>query len=276
MAQEEKKIIAATDKAIRDRSPSFPFISLPAAIDRLQKFESKFGRHATPVDKVGLAWGMKEKSSQAFQTLAAIKSFGLIDYKGAADERVAMLTDDGRNYLRAQQDSTKAEILNACALRPKIIRLFWDKWGADRPIDPICLDELILKFKFTESAAKTFLRVYDATVAYVGNRSDDKIDPHDPDSDDAGDSDEAGDIPLGSTMNTQVNQATIPKPANAQHQAQPQQQMKQENCTLTYGSAVLQWPEQMSEEDYEDFKDWVELVLRKIKRAVTKAAPPMQ
>ena len=61
-------------KVSKDRSPSFPFIPLATAIERLEAFEKKFGRHPAPAGKVGLAWDMKEKSSQADQTLAALKS----------------------------------------------------------------------------------------------------------------------------------------------------------------------------------------------------------
>lgn len=268
MAQIEKNTAAAVDKAVRDRSPSFPFIPLPVAIDRLEKFESKFGRHPTPVDKTGFAWGMKEKSSQAYQTLAAMKSFGLIDYKGAGKSRVALLTNDGRNYLRAHQDSVKVEILKTCALRPRVIRSFWEQWGSDRPIDPICLDELILKFKFTDSAARTFLRVYDATVAFAGLSSDDKMDEFDDASDDSEQENVGADATTqGAEMNPPANNMGKPK----QHEASPlpqTQNTKQENTTLTYGCAVLQWPEKMTEEDYEDFKDWIEIVLRKAKRSL--------
>ncbi len=78
---------ASASKGKKDRSPSFPFIPLGAAIDRLAAFEAKFGRHPTPADKAGLAWGIKEGSSQADQTLAALRSFGLVIYKGTGPKR---------------------------------------------------------------------------------------------------------------------------------------------------------------------------------------------
>lgn len=159
---------ATPDKAPKDRSPSFPFIGLPAAIDRLVAFEQKFGRHPTPANKVGLAWDMKESSSQAQQTLAALKSFGMVEYDGSGPARLARISDDGRNFLRAQQDSVKREYVRKFAMTPKVIANYWASWGAKRPIDPVCLDELVLKAKFTQSAAETFLRVYDNTVAFAG------------------------------------------------------------------------------------------------------------
>jgi hypothetical protein len=166
---------AAAPKGTKDRSPSFPFIPLKTAIERLEAFDKKFGRHPAPASKVGLAWDMKEKSSQADQTLAALKSFGLIKYEGMGAARHASLTDEGRNYLRAQQDSVKKEILKVCALRPKIMRTFWAAWGADRPPDEVALDKLVLNGGFSEGGARNFLKVYDDTVSYAGLSNSDKV-----------------------------------------------------------------------------------------------------
>lgn len=189
-------------KAPKDRSPSFPFIGLPTAIERLIAFEGKFGRHPTPANKAGLAWDMKEASSQAAQTLAALKSYGLVDYSGSGPTRLTNLTEDGRNYLRAQQDSVKRDLVRRFALTPKSIANYWHAWGAKRPIDPVCLDELVFKAKFTQSAAETFLRVYDATVAYSGLVDSDTETLPD---DDAGDVDELPAIDEGDFVHVEVN-----------------------------------------------------------------------
>jgi hypothetical protein len=166
---------ASPAKPQKDRSPSFPFIPLQTAIERLVAFEQTFGRHETPANKVGRAWKMKDGSSQAFQTLAALKSFGLMDYRGAGPARPMFITEDGRTYLRAQQDTIKRDVLRRAALKPKLIEKFWHMWGADRPIDDICLDDLHFKHNFTQSAAETFLRVYDATISYAGLSDSDNV-----------------------------------------------------------------------------------------------------
>lgn len=162
-------------KVKKDRSPSFPFISLREAIKRLQAFEATFGRHPAPGAKVGLAWGMKDKSSQAYQILAALKAFGLVNYEGSGPQLKAMLTDDARTYLRAQQEALKLEVVKRLALHPKQFQKFWGIWGADRPPDPVCLDQLILQHAFTDSAANTFLRVYDDTIAFAGLSNSDSV-----------------------------------------------------------------------------------------------------
>jgi hypothetical protein len=165
---------AKATKPKRERSPSFPFIPLPGAIKRLNEFEDYFKRHPAPAKHSGKAWGMKGWTSQAQQTLAALKSFGLVDYNGSGDSLEASVSEDGRTYLRAQQDSVKQAVLKRVALKPKNIGKYFALWGADRPPDEVCLDQLVLKGGFTESAAKLFLQVYDSTIAYAKLADSDK------------------------------------------------------------------------------------------------------
>jgi hypothetical protein len=161
----------------RDRSPNYPCVPLATAIDRLISLEKYFSRHPAPISKVGLAWGLKENSDQAGQVLSAMRYFGLIDYQGNPPARQAVLSEDGRTYLRAQQESIKRDILRQAALRPRMIRKFWDKWGPDRPPDPVCSDDLTLHNGFSERGAPAFLKIYDATIAFAGLAHPDKVAP---------------------------------------------------------------------------------------------------
>lgn len=163
--------------AKRDRSPNFPCIPLKAAAERLASLEKYFGRHPAPLGKVGLAWGMKEGSDQATQMLSALRYYGLVEYQGDPPSRQAVITDDGRTYLRAQQDSVRRQVLSQAALRPRMIRKFWDMWGPDRPPDPICVDELVLRNGFSDRGAPSFLKIYNSTIAFAGLAKPDKLAP---------------------------------------------------------------------------------------------------
>ena len=68
----------------------------------------------------------------------------------------------------------KQDIIRRAALKPKALGRLFQIWGADRPPDPVCLDELILNRKYTETAARLFLKVYDQTIAYAGLSDFDK------------------------------------------------------------------------------------------------------
>lgn len=267
MAEDSTNEQKAPIKAPRDRSPAYPFISLKSAVDRLAAFDATFGRHPAPAEKVGLAWKMKEKSSQAFQTLAALKSYGLVDYKGSSADRVAMLTEDGRNYLRAQQQSVKQDILKRAALRPRAIANYWQMWGADRPIDPICLDELMLKGGYTDSAAHTFLRVYDETVDFAGLSASDSTESSE-DVDEVFEAEET------------VNHAHHPVPTvPVRHQVTPAAPptavltpsagFLDESYPLDGGRAfVVRRPEVLSAAELDEFDAWIALLQRKMKRLI--------
>jgi hypothetical protein len=267
MSGEESKL-SQTQKAQRDRSPAYPFISLKTAMERVAAFEAKFGRHGSPYNMAGLAWGYKGDGSQAQQTTSALKYYGLVEYTGPTNSRMVMLTEDARNYLRAQQVTTKAEIARTCALRPKAMQTYWGRWGADRPIDEICLDQLILKDSFTESAAKTFLRVYDETIAFAGLQNGVKMD------------EEEG----GGTQETDSDQEPLPQEPRVQSSVQAPAPtgrmglppkgagMRQEVFALAEGDVTIQWPERLSADSLEDFTDWLRILERKIKRNVI--APP--
>ncbi len=244
------------DKTPRDRSPSYPFISLKSAVSRLEEFDVKFGRQEPTADRVYLAWGMKGDTSQSQQTLAALKSFGLIDYKGSGPKRPVAISDQGRKYIRAQQDSIKRDVLKALALKPKWIAHFWAKWGTDKVPDEIRLDALVLEHKFNENAAPKFLKVYDETIAFSGLTSSDKVDPVD-----LGDDEEEDE---GVGVDTQVEPVTPP----SVRRAPPSVGMKEDTFNLNEGAVVLQWPERLSKASYEDLESWLQLELRKIKRGI--------
>ena len=245
----------------KDRSPAFPFISLRIAVERLAAFEATFGRHPAPADKVGLAWKMKDKSSQAFQTLAALKSYGLVEYQGSGPERKAFLTSDGRNYLRAQQEPVKAEILQRCATRPKAINMYWSMWGADRPPDPVCLDVLVIQGGYTPSAAATFLRVYDDTVKFAGLAQTDSVEPS-----------AAPEVGESEASETQARPGSPSAEGNAiSRMDQTPIGTRRDTFSLDEGLVVLQWPEKLSAASYEDFESWIGIVLRKIKRSIQES-----
>jgi hypothetical protein len=182
----------------RDRSPAFPQVPLGDAVDRLVAFEKHFGRHSAPLDKAGAAWGLK----QCGDILAALRYFGFLEYTGASTGRQVAITDEGRNLLLAQQEATKREIIRRAALRPKEIAKFWPIWGSDRPPDEVCLDDLVLRNGFSARGAPLFLASYDATIAFAGLTTPDKIDADSPADTDAG----GGAEPAASEAQPQASQ----------------------------------------------------------------------
>ena len=150
----------------RDRSPGYPIIALGDALGRLAEFEAHFKRNGAPPARAGDAWGIKAKA-YTDRIVAALRYFGLMDYQGQSDARLVVVSDEGRRYLRAQRDEIRQEVIAGAALRPKQIAKYWSAWGANRPADAACLDELILVNGFSETGAREFLKVYDSTISFI-------------------------------------------------------------------------------------------------------------
>ena len=158
----------------RDRSPAFPVVSLETAFQRLVEFDAHFKRTAARPEKIGEAWGVKTKG-YVDRITAALRYFGLLEYQGSGNDRGVVVSEDGRKFLRAQQEEIKREVIKTAALRPKQIAKFWQSWGFDRPADAACLDELAMKDGFSDAGARDFLKVYDATISYARLSNSDKV-----------------------------------------------------------------------------------------------------
>jgi hypothetical protein len=234
----------------RDRSPAYPNIPLKSAVERLVEFDAYFKRSPARPEKIGDAWGIKGKA-YVDRTAAALRYFGLLDYQGAGKDRQIVAAEDGRKYLRAQQEETKREVIKIAALRPKQIAKFWEHWGQDRPADPACIEELTFNHGFSDKGARDFLRIYDDTIRFAGLADSDKIPSvileREPEED---------------PMTPQIP----PKPANLPTPLPPKAGMLQEVFTLPEGPVTVTFPDSLSEPSYEDLKDYFELFLRKAKR----------
>jgi hypothetical protein len=165
----------AESVAQRDRSPAFPVVNLKTAIERLVDFEAYYKRSAARPEKVGEAWKINTKA-YADRIAAGLRYFGLLEYQGTGKDRTIAISEEGRKYLRAQQEETKQEVIKAAALRPKQIAVLWGHWLNDRPADAACIDDLVQNHGFSVAGARDFLKVYDATISYAGLTASDKID----------------------------------------------------------------------------------------------------
>jgi hypothetical protein len=157
----------------KDRSPNFPFISLPKAVSRAEAINSAHRREAARLSSVGTTWNYGAKSSGLLQTVAALKQFGLLEDIGSGDDRKVMLTDLARRILLDTRPGAKEQALKEAARRPRLIAEYLSRWVPDRPSDSHCISELHLDRGFTNEAARSFLRVFDETISFANLAEDD-------------------------------------------------------------------------------------------------------
>lgn len=157
----------------KERSPSFPFIGLPKALDRARELYQHAKRHEVRIVDVAAAWKTGAKSSGTLQTIGALLAFGLLEDQGSGDARKVKITDLGFRALEDQRPGARDSALREAALRPKLIADYVERWRDGRPADPICLSELRIERGFTEDGARSFLRVFDDTVSFAKGPSSD-------------------------------------------------------------------------------------------------------
>lgn len=247
----------------KTRSPGYPFIPLSKALARAREFYVAQRHHPAPMaGAVGL-WGYKSKSSGGLQTVAALKSYGLLEDEGSGDQRQVKLTDLALRIIRDERDPSpdRDAAIREVALSPKIHSYLREKWGPTLPAITTVSYNLVHDRGYTESAARDVIRIYEGTIQFAKLDDSDIISIEDAEFDKEESEDDPDVFGLTQRLRT-------PRPKRKE-----QPGMKEDVFTLKEGDVALLWPESISAESYEDLKSWTTLVLRKIQRHVTLNEP---
>jgi hypothetical protein len=160
----------------RKRSPNFPGISLPKAIERARKVYAEIKTHPVPTKKIVVDyWGYRSATTgPASVTYAALKRYGLLEDKGKGNDRVANLTDLAVEILVPNPNREAA--IKRAALAPDIFREWWGKYSEDLPPDDVLEWEYVVKGPFAEDGFSTFVRTYRETIAFAKLSATDSVD----------------------------------------------------------------------------------------------------
>jgi hypothetical protein len=184
-------------RAKKERSPSFPFIPLPKALERLQSFYEAHRKEPTRIGVVASTWHYSPTSSGLAQTIAALKQFGLLEEVKGADDRKVQITDLGRKIISDQRPGAKEQGITEAAQRPRLIAEYLPVWVPDRPNDTHRVSDLEFDRGFNQAAARLFLRVFDETVDFAGLSSNDRVGDSEIPSDAVDESDDGGGRDVG-------------------------------------------------------------------------------
>lgn len=247
----------------RVRSPAYPAISLPRAIEYASLYYNEEHQHFAAPRVVANHLGFSdEKNGSSSTVLSALRKFGLLEEKDnklgltsrALDIVVSSLPDDVR----------RMKAVREAALAPAIYREIWEGSGGQLPSDLSIEYQLERDRGFNPKAIRGFIQDFRATLEFAGLlEQDDSPAPNDIDS---------------LAPETEGVRARVPRVvANAgslgevspQKRSGVQSGMRQDVFTLDEGQALIQWPETLSQDSFEDFKSWLDLVIRKAKRSVS-------
>ncbi|KTB75771.1 hypothetical protein AO072_05420 [Pseudomonas syringae ICMP 13102] len=153
----------------KQRSPSYPGITLETALARAKAFYRAEDRHETVVATAVGHWKYGPKSSGGLVTISALKSYGLMDDKGVGVDRKVRLSQLGLSI--AQDDRLvspeRDEAIKKAALNPPILRDLWERYGLNLPSTDTVAHYLRVEKLFIPAAALDLIKIYKEVVSYA-------------------------------------------------------------------------------------------------------------
>ncbi len=149
-------------KSKMHRSPRYPSMGLPAAIEKLSLFFEKEGRHQVQKEVAAKSLGYNSLNGSSLTTIAALCQYGLLDQiKG-----MISISDDGWTILEAPKNSNeRSEAITRSAENPTIFYKLKEKYGNSLPSDEAITWEL-KNWGFTGDGAKKVIKVFRETTTF--------------------------------------------------------------------------------------------------------------
>lgn len=272
----------------RTRSPSYPAYGLEDSIRRAEDLHKQAHGHKVAVETVAEAWGTNTKSSSFLQAIAALLQFGLLEDEGRSESRRLWISELGQDILIREHDSPeRIAAIKKAALNPKLHRELWEKYNGRLPPSDSAIRVYLLREredpKFHPAHVDGFIGQFRSTIAFAGLTEFDKV-PHDEaeSSDSSTALEHAGNPrPIPRAPSRRMEEVTDGEQSKASRLPQREPSMtttksanfKEDVFTLEEGQVIIQWPEQLSQESFDDFESWLQLVIRKVKRSVKTELP---
>lgn len=150
----------------------FPFINLQKAVERAKLlFDADQRGREIAASAAFDVLGYSGKSSGGFQTIAALKSYGLLK---AGEGKIA-LSDDALRYFRDERQDEKVKLLKQFALKPNLISALWPEWGASPPADTVARSHLKTEVGLNDQSARSLLAIYKENIAFAELKGGDKV-----------------------------------------------------------------------------------------------------
>lgn len=154
----------------------FPFINLEKALDRATKiYEADRNGRAMAVTVAFEIWEYSDKSSGGHQTIAALKSYGIIEAEREDEARKVGLTTDALRYFKDERDEPRAALRKTFALRPPLLASLWEVWGDAPPADNVARSHLKVDRGLGEQQARALLSLYKENLAFADLKRGDKV-----------------------------------------------------------------------------------------------------
>ncbi len=149
------------------RSPSYPSVSLPEAIERVHEFFHAWGQQDAGFEESLKQWGYTPRSDVGRRLVASMTSYGLLEKTGPnrSNQRLRINKSVLASLFDARAASDeRSDMILQMALKPDIYRRVWERWGSDLPDDARFQRYLVNELDFNPRAISRFARCYADTI----------------------------------------------------------------------------------------------------------------
>ncbi len=243
--------------ATRVRSPNYPTISLPDALDRARRVYNKEHLHKAGAEVICKAMGYTGANGSSLGILSALKKYLLLDEVG----KDLKISADALTILVDPQSSpARITAIRKAARAPALFQTLFEEFGETLPSDEN-LRAYLLKRGFAQSAVDTPIRTYRETLEFVSQETAEYSQPAPP--------------PEETEVRTIEERPVVRTAVVAQlASATPDQtalpsinsETRRDVWDLDEGRVIVERPAVLSNESLEYLEAWISLLLKKIKR----------
>ncbi len=168
-------------------STRFPFINLEKALDRAKALHNadRNGK-GMKIPVAFSALGYSSKSSGGFQTIGALKGYGLVDEEGANEDRTVRVSTAARRYFNTEIDADREMLGQDFAMRPPLMKYLLEHWSFGTVPDNVARTYLKTEIGLNEQSARSALSIYKDNLSFLSGKGDTKIPDKGVEEDDAG------------------------------------------------------------------------------------------
>lgn len=154
-------------------SVQFPFINLEKALGRAQElYDADRRGNEMSTGTAFAVWKYSEKSSGGFQTVSALKMYGLVEESASGKIK---LTKHALDYFLDEREDHKAQRLKDFATNPTLLMGLFNTWGSHVPSDTVARSHLKLDLGMNEQSSRAVLGIYKENMAFANVKGDAKI-----------------------------------------------------------------------------------------------------
>lgn len=159
------------DSKGRNRSPNYPYLSLPEAINKTCIVLEKDKLSPTSPEVIAGHLGYAKLHGTSRRVLSAMKEYGLLEDAGNKRFRVSNL---GYRLCKNNDSPTEREkFLKEAAMKPFIFRAVIEHFKGDIPSPATVEDYLVLEKEFSPDGASSFQKVLRETTEFANINADD-------------------------------------------------------------------------------------------------------